>query len=578
MKHYQVILSAAICLLLINCDTATAAATTPAQPNKIAGTPELSHQSMLTHILAADLALQRNMYAEALEHYLIVAKATNDPQVAQLATELALETQNMQVAMQAAQIWANSSPSNLQAQLIAVALFINDDQGKAKVFLNNALEHNPKDLDQNLIIVLEQLPPAGKQHLTEYVYALADQHPKNPYAQLAAAQLSAVQLDIKSASAKLKQTLVLDPSLTNAIELQAKLIRYEKNDDQPALDYLNQQVQKYPKNGSLRMFYALALLDNNQAKVAVPHLKILTKDPKYAGDAFLLISEDKINNGKYKAAEATMKQALEYENSIDKARYYLAQLAEYNKNNAAAIQWYEQVESRSEYHTSAYLRAAYLYALKGEYSNALNTLQNSEPSSFEDQKQILLTEIDILIESNDLDKALESSNRVLEVLPNDVDFLYARSTVLTMLHKYPAAERDLRLVLKLDPNNPNALNALGFILTTQPDRVKEALPFIQKAMAMNPENPAFMDTLGWYYYKIGNAADAIAMLEKAYKLSGDNEIAAHLGEVLWTSGQQAQARAVWQKALQSADNKAVIHETLTRLNVPVADVSNKPAK
>lgn len=549
---------------------ATAAVANPPQARP-AAKATLGHQEILTHLLTAEMAMQRNMYQQALENYLLVAKSTNDPEVAQLATELALETQDVSSAMQAAEIWASSDPTNLQAQLIALTLYVSSDQAKANKFLTAALDNHPQDLDQNLVLVLEQLPDSGKKNLTDAMFALAKQRSKDPYAQLAAAQLAAVQLNIKDANAHLQKTLQIKPDLTNAIQLQAKLIRHEKNDDQPALDYLNKEVNKNPKDGALRMFYVLALIDNNKTKTALPHLKILTKDTLYAGNAYLLIGEDEINEGKYAAAEVTIKKALDFENSVNQARYYLAQLAEFNKKNEEAITWYEKVESSSEYHTQSFLRAAYLYSLNGDYNNALSTLQNSEPNSFDDQKQILLTEIDILIELNDLEKALESCNRVIEVLPNDGDFLYARSVINAMLSKFPAAERDLRLVINIDPNNANALNALGFILTIQPTRINEALPFIQQAMGISPNNPAFMDTLGWYYYKSGNTADAIAMLEKAYKLSGDNEIAAHLGEVLWTSGKQTEARAVWKKALLNAENKAIIQETLTRLNIPLSD-------
>lgn len=551
---------------------ANAPSTTNKSNSKSIQFKKLSKKQILTHLLTAELALQRNMYDEALTNYLLVAKETQDPTVAQLATELALETQDSLRAKEASEVWANSDPENVQAQLVALTLYISDNEAKAQAFLENALVSNPQELDQNLLAVFDQLQPKGKKHLTEAVAYLAERHPQNPYAQLASAQIHAIQLDVNAANKRLAKTLALQPNLTNAIQLQAKLIRHEKQSDQPALEYLDAQVNKHPNNSELRMFYAMALLDNDQSNSAMQHLQMLTRDKQFAGEAYLIIGEDEINQGKYVAAEKNIKQALEYASSVDKARYYLAQLAEYHKNNAEAISWYEQVASSSEFHTSAFLRAAYLYSLKGDYENALNTLQSTEPNTFEEQKQVLLTEIDIMIESNDLDKALENCNRVLGVLPNDVDFLYARSLILSMLQKYAAAERDLKLVLSVEPDNANSLNALAFILTNQPDRVKEALPYIQKAIGLQPNNPAYMDTLGWYYYKSGNTQDAIAMLEKAYKISGNAEIAAHLGEVLWTSGQQQAAKDVWQKALLSTENKDIIQKTLTRLNIPLADI------
>ena len=128
--------------------------------------------------------------------------------------------------------------------------------------------------------------------------------------------------------------------------------------------------------------------------------------------------------------------------------------------------------------------------------------------------------------------------------------------------------------MAIDPNNSNALNALGFTLANQPHRVNEALPLLQKALTLNPGNPAYMDSLGWLLFKLGRNQEAISMLDKAYSLSGDNEIAAHLGEVLWSSGKQDAAKAIWAKALLSAQDPGVIHDTMGRLNIPASTLQS----
>jgi len=372
--------------------------------------------------------------------------------------------------------------------------------------------------------------------------------------------------------------LHLKTELTSAIELKAKIIRHKNNSDDPALKYLSQEVNKHPKNAELRMFYITALTDANLSAKAMPHLELLSKDKTYGGDALIMLGEANIKNHKYVAAEKLMHKALDFAKSADKARYYLAQLAENKGNNTEALTWYEAVSEDSEYHTSAFLRAAYLYAADGDHAKALDTLQNSMPTTFEDQKQVLLTEVDILIDTKDYDKALDNCNKVLGILPNDVDFLYARSVVFGLMHKYPETEKDLGAILALEPNNANALNAMGFTLANQPSRMNEAAPFLEKAISLSPDNPAFMDSMGWLLYKQGKLQEAIVMLGKAYQLSNDGEIAAHLGEVLWAAGKQDAAKAIWNKALLSASNPKVIHDTLTRLNIPISDLQQKPGK
>lgn len=545
------------------------------------GQQTLTHQEILTYLLKADMAAQRNMLAEALDNYLIVAKYTRDPQVAQLATEMAVQTQASSKAMDAADIWASAEPKDLQAQLVAVTLFINSDPQKAMTFLTNAFNVNNPEIDQHILLILNQLSEAGQKNLTAAIYKIAAERKTDPYAQLTAAQVSAVSMDIPAAGKYVEQALKLKPNFTSAIELNAKIIRFKADNDQPALAYLEKQVQKFPNNAELRLFYITALLDNQETAKAMPQLTTLTKDKNFGGEAYLTIGEIYVSEDKINEAETAIKKALQFANSDDKAKFYLGQIAEYKKENSAAIKYYEDIGEESEYHTQGFLRAAYLYALAGNYDDALEILQSSNPTSFEDQKQVLLTEIDILIDLKNYDKALDNANKVLSIIPDDVDFLYSRSIVYGLLDKPSDAERDLRAILVIDPNNANALNALGFTLANQPSRVKEALPFLQKALSLSPENPAFLDSMGWLMYKMGRTQEAITMLDKAYKISGNNEIAAHLGEVLWASGKKEAAKEVWVKALASAQDPQVIHDTLARLKIPVGDLQtslNKTGK
>jgi predicted negative regulator of RcsB-dependent stress response len=83
--------------------------------------------------------------------------------------------------------------------------------------------------------------------------------------------------------------------------------------------------------------------------------------------------------------------------------------------------------------------------------------------------------------------------------------------------------------------------------------------------------------MGWLLFKMGRIQDSIAILEKAYKMSGDNEIAAHLGEVLWNSGKKDAANEVWKKGLASNQDSSIIKETMQRLKVPTQQIQTPAA-
>jgi tetratricopeptide (TPR) repeat protein len=119
-------------------------------------------------------------------------------------------------------------------------------------------------------------------------------------------------------------------------------------------------------------------------------------------------------------------------------------------------------------------------------------------------------------------------------------------------------EADLRRVIKMKPDYAHAYNALGYTLADRTTRLEEARELIEKAHKLSPDDPFILDSLGWVHHRLGNTGEALAHLQKAYSARPDPEIAAHLGEVLWKSGQRDEAQKIWRAALTDNPN----HETL----------------
>jgi Flp pilus assembly protein TadD len=126
-------------------------------------------------------------------------------------------------------------------------------------------------------------------------------------------------------------------------------------------------------------------------------------------------------------------------------------------------------------------------------------------------------------------------------------------------------ERDMRKLIQLDPDNAHAYNALGYTLADLTTRYNEALVLIQKAVELNPNDAYILDSLGWVYFKLNELAQARVYLEQAFELSGDAEIAAHLGELYWTLGEKGKAKSIWRKAQKEAPDNKVLNRTLDRL-------------
>ena len=124
----------------------------------------------------------------------------------------------------------------------------------------------------------------------------------------------------------------------------------------------------------------------------------------------------------------------------------------------------------------------------------------------------------------------------------------------------------MRRILAKDPDNIRTMNALGYTLADKTDRYDEALAYISSAYEKNPDDPAIIDSMGWVQYRLGHLDMARQYLQSAWDMTGDSEIGAHLGEVMWQQGDREAARKIWEKARETSPDNAVLQETLKRFN------------
>jgi Flp pilus assembly protein TadD len=139
--------------------------------------------------------------------------------------------------------------------------------------------------------------------------------------------------------------------------------------------------------------------------------------------------------------------------------------------------------------------------------------------------------------------------------PDSVELHYAAASVYEEQGRVSAALRELSLVVKARPNDPAAMNALGFTLADHAKDLSRARKLIERAHAAAPKNAAILDSLGWVLFRQGRAIEALPHLNAAYSYDHDGDIAAHLGEVLWQTGRKDEAQRIWSEASAlDADN------------------------
>ncbi|SDO83571.1 TPR repeat-containing protein [Filomicrobium insigne] len=153
------------------------------------------------------------------------------------------------------------------------------------------------------------------------------------------------------------------------------------------------------------------------------------------------------------------------------------------------------------------------------------------------------------------DEAVVYYTRVIDLLGSDLEqkdwvHFYSRGTCYERLKRWPEAEKDLQQALKLNPDQPLALNYLGYSWVDQNKNLKEGMKLIEKAVSLKPDDGYIVDSLGWAHYQLGNYSRAVGFLEQAVELRPEDPVLNdHLGDAYWRVGRHREARFQWDQAI-----------------------------
>ncbi|PTR15778.1 tetratricopeptide repeat protein [Nitrosospira sp. Nsp2] len=533
-----------------------------------AGQPKLPVQDltspMLFDFLVAETALQRGDQEIAIRTYLKLARTTRDPRVAQRATEIALQSRQAVPALEAAQIWVEVSPESVTAQQTLAALLVSADRlDEARPHLEKFLAAAGNNIDEAFMQLNTLLVRSPNKNATfELVKQLAAPYPKLPEAHFAVSQAAWFANEFDIALTEMKQALALRPEWEMAAIYQGRILA--RNSNASALQFYEEYLKNYPKANDTRVTYArLLLAEKNYSKARDEFQRLLKENPDNA-DVAVAVGLLSMELRDYDVAESNFKRALELEyRDAGMVRFYLGGLHERNQQIDQAMEWYRSVTSGNQY-IPAQIKYALLLSKKGKTNEALQHLRQLPATNDQQRAQLMIAEAQLLRESGEYQKAFQLLSKGLEKLPDYPDLLYDRALAAEKIGKHDIMESDLRKLIQLRPDHAHAYNALGYGLAEHSDRLPEALELIEKAIALSPNDPYIMDSLGWVHYRMGNINQGLSYLQQAYVLNPDPEIAAHLGEVLWVQGTKDEAEKIWRTTLKNHPGNEALLSTMKK--------------
>lgn len=575
------------CALLLGAPFALAqtppvAAHTPSSNEKAADAvdaQEALSAELFYEILVGEMAAGQGDLANATALMQEAARQSGSEQLYRRATELGLQSRSAERALAAAQEWKHAFPRSRDANRYVLQILV----------ALNRISESMQPLQQEIASTPAATKPAAFLAIAQLYSRVSDKplaaavveqalakELRNPstapsaWATIGHLRVVADQKELALDAARKAHQLAPDNGAAALLALELM----EAN--VPAAEPLVQSyLQRHP-SATIRMAYARVLMGYERNAQAREQLEAITFETPDFADAWLALAGLQLQDRELDAAQRSLQQYIPLAEKVPdvstrqqlltQAYLMQANIALQQRNEKSATQWLDKIEDGQAILNVQSLRATIL-ARQGQLPQARALIRAVPTRSAAQEKLKRRAEIQLLRDAGAPQEAYLLQRTLLDQNPDDNDVAYDTAILAEKAGKYDTAEALLRGIIARQPSYQHAYNALGYSLAERGIRLDEAQTLIEKALELSPNDPFILDSLGWVEFQRGRSREALTLLEKAYGLRDDVDIAAHLGEVLWRLDEQTRARAIWKQALQRDPSNDTLRATLQRLGV-----------
>lgn len=501
-------------------------------------------------LLTAELAGQRGQYGLALDGYLRAAAIANDLEVVKRASSIAVFLQDEKRLEEAVNYWLAIDENSLEARhLKAIAAIQAGKKTVAIEQINFILAKASNDFDVRMQVIIKSLrKPKAIKFAYEVFSELSKAHVDNESFYFAMAYIDYQGKRYKDAQANLTKTLAIKENWVKALLLQGQ-VYISQNKLALATESLKKAVVK-TNNVKISEQISQLLINQKRFEEALDVLRRLQeKDPKNNAikiqTALVLLQIDEVD----KEAELLLLELIEAPAYKNQSSYYLGRMAASQKGAQSAINWFNAV-GKGKYQYEAKVSVVLLLMKESDLTAALAKVREIKHENPKKINELALIESEVLSRNKEYQQAFDVLSNALLKDAENADILYARALMAEKMGNMKVLEEDLKYILEKRPNDATALNALGYTLVDKTNRYQEAKLYIERALAIKPNEAVFIDSYGWLFYKMGQYEIAKKHLEKAYSMVPQAEIAGHLVEVLVALGKGDDAKKLLQDALE----------------------------
>jgi len=552
-------------------DNPETAATAHSTATQAAPAPEIEYGSFtedqLYEAIVSELSAQRGQVVEAGESYFDLAMSTRDLTIIQRAIQFASVNADTNALLQLGLLWAQLEPTNSQPQLLLSIQFLESGAfGQAISHMSRVLDLGGNMDFAALSSRTGRLNPQDRSVLIENLRRLKGEFGNQTSIHLTLVQLLAQNGNFEEALTEI-ELLKDDTDLTpNMVMLESQILQSLDNPER-ATRVMRTGVARFETDKTLRLNYARLLIQNEEYEQAQEQFQILVKQDPQDWETLYSVALLDTQLENFDRAIAAYTKLIAVDQRADESQYNLGLIYQQQDNLGKSIENFRQVRIGTSNFLAAQQQATRLSIQSGHLDDAHDWL--SQLSRGQPRLEVLFTTIEssLLIQEGHPDAAEQLLNTALNKFPNETDLLFARVLYYDSQSNPDGSERDLKQIIIMQPEDSRALNHLGYMLADQTTRHEEALELIERAIAISPGEPAIIDSLGWALYKVGRHEEALLQMRRAFAAFPDDEVASHLGEVLWALERFDEAMRVWQDALETEPESPLIAEAMKRLQV-----------
>ncbi|MCH7636995.1 MAG: tetratricopeptide repeat protein [Proteobacteria bacterium] len=485
------------------------------------------------YLIDGENALQDGDYLQAAVAYRKAAELSDNVEVAQKATKMALRLGFNEEALLAVNRWLELDEDNDEAAVYYAQLQLRlGNIRAARRAIEKLIDTGDGKADQRLLSLLPVLSDEDPHNADRLMRSLAKPYKNSAPANYATAVMALQAGDAEYAQEKAARAVELDPDWLKPKLVYGRALLLDGQLEK-AIDYTARIIGDAPNpDPDARMELALMYMSDERDDDAMSQVNQILLEQSGRSDALRLLAIINFRQRNFDAAWDDFEDLLASGDYTMDALYYLARISDIRGQLQRAIELYSQVRS-GQHAVTSQRRAGALMALRlEEPDEALRQLDLFAERNPEYAVDMVLAKAQLLTALGEFDDALLYYDKAQEFRPADEGTALGRAELLLRMDRLEESIDAYRRAVRRWPESPLSLNALGYTLADRTDRLREAEKLIRKALRYDPESPAIIDSLGWVLYKRGHNEKALEQLQEAYKNFPDHEVAAHVVDVL----------------------------------------------